>query len=264
MIGAACDIAVLGDAEHGDACRRLAQQLSLPVVNSLESAGAFPFILIFAGDRLALQQTGAGAPGPVAVDFAEGAAAHRRNSGGGELIVKAVAGERQRRPTVFDATAGLGRDSFVLASRGYPVTLCERSAVIAALLEDGLRRAAVRQDAELDAILRRMTLHCGDAVAYLQQCDPQQRPDVVLIDPMFPASGKSALVKKEMRAFHQVVGPDCDSDSLLEAALAAARHRVVVKRPRKAEELAGKKPNFSISGKAIRFDIYTIKAFAKS
>jgi 16S rRNA (guanine1516-N2)-methyltransferase len=91
--------------------------------------------------------------------------------------------------------------------------------------------------------------------------EQDERPDVVYIDPMFPPSKKSALVKKEMRAFHQLVGADQDSGELLEAALEVAIHRVVVKRPLKSEYVTGKKPSYSLSGKAIRFDIYALKAF---
>lgn len=263
MLSPLCDIAVQFDNEHADQCRHLAATLSLPIAESIVAADAFSYVLRYTAQGLALQQTGAGAPGPVQVDFVSGAASYRRNKGGGELIVKAVAGDRSRRPSVVDATAGLGRDGFVLASWGYSVTLCERSAVVALLLEDGMRRAEACGDPELAAVMAQMRLHKGDAVSYLRCFGGGEPPDVVVIDPMFPVSGKSALVKKEMRAFHHLVGADCDSEALLAAALAVARHRVVVKRPKKAEALAGKKPNFSVAGKAIRFDIYTIRAFAK-
>jgi 16S rRNA (guanine1516-N2)-methyltransferase len=103
----------------------------------------------------------------------------------------------------------------------------------------------------------------GQALIYLQQA-LEPKPDVVYIDPMFPASKKAALVKKDMQAFHQVVGADSDSDELLAAALAACEHRVVVKRPKKAPSLADTPPNFTIEGKAIRFDVYSLKAFNKT
>ncbi len=41
------------------------------------------------------------------------------------------------------------------------------------------------------------------------------RPQVVYLDPMFPHKQKSALVKKEMRVFQSLVGPDLDADGLL-------------------------------------------------
>ncbi len=255
-------IAVLLQPHNEAFTLSLAAQLQLPLVDKT-NAESFSYLLIHSEIGLAIQQTGRRAAGPVAVDFVGGAATYRRNRGGGELIVKAVSGNKQQRPTVLDATAGLGRDSFVLASWGYPVTLCERSPVVACLLADGLLRATESGDAELQAVMARMQLQRIDAVSYLQALDATQWPDVVVIDPMFPASKKSALVKKEMQAFHHIVGADCDSEILLDAALQYAKHRVVVKRPKKAQHLAGKKPNFSVEGKAIRFDIYTKKAFSK-
>lgn len=53
----------------------------------------------------------------VRVDFIEGALAHRRQFGGGsgQMIAKAVGIQPGVRPHGVDATAGLGRDAFVLA-----------------------------------------------------------------------------------------------------------------------------------------------------
>ena len=77
---------------------------------------------------------------------------------------------------------------------------------------------------------------------------------------MFPHRDKSALVKKEMRLFRPVVGDDDDAPALLEAALALATHRVVVKRARKAPAIAGPKPAFVLEGNSSRFDIYPKKS----
>ncbi|MCP3908533.1 MAG: class I SAM-dependent methyltransferase [Oceanicoccus sp.] len=253
------ELAVQGGAEYS---RQLADQLQLPLVDKT-TAEHFPYVLRYTEKGLAIAQTGRKAAGPVVVDFAGGGSAHRRQQGGGELIVKAVAGDKKNRPSVLDATAGLGRDSFVLASWGYPVTLCERSPIVAAVLNDGLERARYSDDSELLAIMARMKLETMDAITYMQTLTEATAPDAIVIDPMFPASKKSALVKKEMQAFHHVVGADPDSASLLDQALVTARHRVIVKRPKKAEYLAGIKPNFSVEGKAIRFDIYSLRAYGK-
>jgi 16S rRNA (guanine1516-N2)-methyltransferase len=256
-------IAVLLTDRAQTGCRQLAEQLQLPLA-SLDEASCYPYVLTYTEQGLALQQTGAKAAGPVLVNFDAGTSGHRRKFGGGELIVKAVGGNKSRLPSVLDATAGLGRDSFVLACANYSLQLCERSPVVAALLADGLQRAQHSSDSELQQIVSRMQLHHQDALAYLRHAGQVNPPDVIVIDPMFPESKKSALVKKDMRAFHTVVGADCDSDQLLSAALALAKHRVVVKRPKKAEWLAEQKPNFSVAGKAIRFDIYSLKAFDKA
>lgn len=200
----------------------------------------------------------------VMVDFCEGALAHRRKFGGGkgQMIAKAVGLNHGFTPRVFDATAGLGGDAFVLANLGCHVTMAERSPVAYALLEDGLQRA--RQQAEsrgddhLLAVLARMELLAEDSLVSLQRGEAPLA-DVIYLDPMFPPRSKSAAVKKDMQAFHDLVGEDSDSAALLPLALAKAQYRVVVKRPRLASTLGGQMPSFSFAGKSSRFDIYVLK-----
>ena len=262
VINAVAPLAVKLDPTRLSQCEQLAEQLHLPIVHN-DCAAEYAYVLVYSELGLAIQQTGSKAAGPVLVDFITGATDHRRKHGGAELIVKAVGGNKSQLPTVLDTTAGLGRDSFVLASRNYSVTLCERSPLIAAVLEDGLMRAACHGDVELQQIVGRMQLKKIDAMSYLQGEEKSTPPDVIVIDPMFPDSKKSALVKKEMRTFHQLVGADADSDQLLALALKTAKYRVVVKRPKKAAWLGGVKPNFCVEGKAIRFDVYSLKAYSK-
>jgi 16S rRNA (guanine1516-N2)-methyltransferase len=99
-----------------------------------------------------------------------------------------------------------------------------------------------------------MTLRLGPALQQLQSLG--FTPDVVYLDPMFPHKKKSALVKKEMRVFQSLVGPDLDADALLPAALAVAGKRVVVKRPDYAGWLNEMAPNSAIETKSNRFDLY--------
>ena len=230
-----------------------AQRLGLPQV--LAEA---EFALQVGEAGLQLQQLEAQAPGPVRVDFVEGAAAHRRQFGGGsgQMIAKAVGVQPGIRPRVLDATAGLGRDAFVLATLGCEVSLIERQPLIAALLEDGLSRAAA--DADVAIIAARMRLLKGNAIELMQHWQGEP-PQVVYLDPMFPHRDKSALVKKEMRLFRPFVGDDLDAPALLAAALELASHRVVVKRPRKAPAIDGAKPGYSLEGKSSRYDIYPKK-----
>ena len=77
---------------------------------------------------------------------------------------------------------------------------------------------------------------------------------------MFPHRDKTALVKKEMRLFRPLVGDDDDAPALLDASLALATHRVIVKRSRKAPAIAGEKPSYVLEGKSSRFDIYPKKS----
>lgn len=205
----------------------------------------------------------------VNASFSEGGAAHRRQYGGGkgQMIAKAVGLSSKNIPSVFDATAGLGRDAFVLATLGCKVTMMERSPVVRALLANGLKHAehdAIEQDdKELLDILMRMELCEGNSAHEMQNLiEDKKCYDVVYLDPMFPERKKSALVKKEMRMFHYVVGEDEDADFLLEAAIALAEYRVVVKRPKQAPFLDGRAPSYQLKGKSSRFDIYANKAFS--
>lgn len=178
------------------------------------------------------------------------------------MIAKAVGVKAGVYPHVLDATAGLGKDAFVLATLGCRVQMLERSPIVHVLLQDGLQRAREQSgfdDPELARIIARMDLLSADSQDYLSHISDNERPDVIYLDPMFPDRQKSADVKKEMAAFHHVVGKDEDADSLLDKALAQALYRVVVKRPRKAPFIANKTPSYQLEGKSSRYDIYTIK-----
>lgn len=210
--------------------------------------------LIEINNYLSLKINGKDAPGAVHVDFLEGALAHRKKYGGGksQLIAKAVGVKSKIKLSVLDVTAGLGRDAFVLATLGCDVVMCERSPIIHALLEDGLKRA--KKEVWFQELF--LTLISADAIEYLQSISESQTPDIIYIDPMFPEKTKSALVKKEMRVLREVVGDDVDSEKLLNAALFIAKKRVVVKRAKLAPTLTDKKPDVIYRGKSSRFDVY--------
>lgn len=200
--------------------------------------------------------------GAIYVEFVEGSAAHRRQFGGGagQPVAKAVGIKGGYRPSIVDATAGLGRDAFVMASLGATVTLIERAPIAAALLADGLQRATAHPDTA--DIAARMTLVHADAAQWLTDCPQTMRPDVVYLDPMFPDTGKAALAKKDMQAFQTLIGDDLDSERLLSAALNVAKKRIVVKRPRLGPPIDGPKPSAQHIGKSTRFDLYAPKTLA--
>jgi 16S rRNA (guanine1516-N2)-methyltransferase len=206
---------------------------------------------------LALHQAGPGSPGPVNVDFVGGTMGHRQRFGGGrgQALARAVGMKPGFSPDIWDATAGLGRDGFVLASLGSHVTLCERSPVLAALLHDALRRAA--DDSTIgNWVTDRLQLINADSCQRLQSLAEAQQPQVVYMDPMYPTGKAHVQVKKDMRALQQLVGPDLDSGELLEIALQAALRRVVVKRPKRAGWIHDRKPDTTIESKKTRYDIY--------
>lgn len=247
-------------ALRGSACA-LAEHLGCPFIESFSAD--FPLLLQLDDAGLGLRATGPDAPGLVRVDFVEGALAHRRQFGGGvgQMVARAVGLKGALRPSVLDATAGLGRDAFVLAALGCEVTLLERQPVIAALLEDGLQRARQAGGGEVAEIVSRMRFFEADAIAAMTAWDAPI-PQVIHLDPMFPHRDKSALVKKEMRLFRPLAGDDTDAPALLEAALGLASHRVVVKRARKAPAIEGRPPSAQIVGQSSRYDIYGLRRLA--
>ena len=191
-------------------------------------------------------------------DFVEGKTRHRRLFGGGkgQDLAKALGLQKFPNATIVDATAGLGGDSFVMATLGCHVTLLERNPVVQLLLSDALARADSCGDTEVQEISDRMRLVQRSAMDYLDALEPEDCPQLIYLDPMFPERGKQAQVKKEMRFFHDVVGEDTDSAALLEIALQRAIERIIVKRPLRAETLNERKPDFQIRGKTIRYDVY--------
>ncbi|KAA8727161.1 MAG: 16S rRNA (guanine(1516)-N(2))-methyltransferase RsmJ [Ewingella americana] len=212
--------------------------------------------LVLTPERLELRKLDEPKLGAIFVDFVGGTMAHRRKFGGGrgEAVAKAVGVKGSYLPNVVDATAGLGRDAFVLASLGCHVRMLERNPVVAALLDDGLERGY--RDAEIGPWLReRMTLLHASSLTALSELTP--KPEVVYLDPMYPHKQKSALVKKEMRVFQGLVGPDEDADGLLEPARRLATKRIVVKRPDYAPPMADIAAQAAVVTKSHRFDIYT-------
>ena len=189
-------------------------------------------------------------------DFTGGAVAHRFRFGGGrgQALPKAVGMKGGKTPKVVDATAGLGRDAFLLASLGAEVTLIERSPDMHRLLADGLARAR-DFGGEVAEVISRMALLHGDARDLL----PTLSPEVVLVDPMHPTRKKSALVKHEMRLIRELVGTDEDSAELMTVALAAAGNRVVLKWPLRADPMKGiGSASHQIRGKSTRYEVFMV------
>ena len=83
-----------------------------------------------------------------------------------------------------------------------------------------------------------------------------EKPDIIYLDPMFPVSKKSALVKKEMQVLQALLGVDDNGELLFFLAKQQAKKRVVVKRAKTAPFLADEKPDQQYFGKSTRYDVY--------
>ena len=194
----------------------------------------------------------------IRADFLEGRMAARiRDAHRSEARLATALGLKKHPDTlVLDATTGLGRDSVLAAALGCHVIACERSKIVALLLRDALVRAdggGMRELASCIDVRESDAREVLDALATLGD-----RPDVILVDPMFPERTKAAKAQKEMQLLQRLLGPDEDTEALLESALAHATRRVVVKRPPHAPPVGGRKPSFEVEGKSARYDVYVV------
>ncbi|MCO7226336.1 class I SAM-dependent methyltransferase [Pleionea sp. CnH1-48] len=232
----------------------ISQKLNLPMVEE-SVVNEQEWQLRLADGVLSLHCQLDNKPSQLVFDLLSGAMTYRRKHGGGrrEPLAKAIGLKHNASPTVIDATAGMGRESLLLAALGCQVTAVERSAPIFALLNNALERLYASQDNFLAQ--DQLKLSFANSIDYLAD-DSLVAPDVVYMDPMFPARQKSALVKKEMRIFKQLAGEDLDDSALLSAARHCASKRVVVKRPGYAPFVGDEKPSYQIESKKHRFDVY--------
>jgi len=186
--------------------------------------------------------------------FIEGPILHRLKygRGRGQNLAKAVGMKFNKNRNIIDATAGLGYDSFILASIGAKVTLIERSQKMYELLQNGIDEG-ISFGGEIEKIINRMELVFGDSKDIL----PKLTPEVIMIDTMYKDRKKTALVKNNMRLVRDIVGPDTDYIDLLKVALNCATNRVVLKQPRYAEPIKEiRKCSHQILGKTIRYDVF--------
>lgn len=189
----------------------------------------------------------------VMVDFDDKKSLFRQQRYRQELLIRACGLSKDSKVRhVVDATAGLGVDTALLACAGRRLTIVERSPYVAALLADGLQRAVKASVAS-----NKPSLVCGDAVQLLPSMDSV---DVVYLDPMFPSKQKSALPPKAMQGLQSILTDAQGGKGLLNAAMASAKYRVVVKRPIKAPALGDSIPSFVLQGKQVRFDCYALQA----
>ncbi len=179
-----------------------------------------------------------------------------------EMIARAC--QLGEKPTLIDATAGLGHDSLLMAHLGANVRLIERHPILFVLLE--YAKVQAERDPFLQATMQRIQLIHADSNCYLNELAQKgEYLDVVYLDPMFPqrdqnqqAIKKQAQVKKQMQLLHMLLPEDGEmdlGDQLLDLAKKIAK-RVIVKRPRHAVYLAEQHPHHQWLGDACRFDAY--------
>lgn len=245
-------------ASEEESAAKLASALALPLLASSAAESPFELLLEVGNRGISLVPADQKLGGGIRIDFVHGPTAYRRLAAGStsQPLAKAV-GLKQGRPSVLDATAGLGRDSFQLACLRCRVCAVERSPILAAMLQDALERASLANDPKLTAIAERITVQSQDSKDVLASMLEADRPDVIYLDPMYTPRTSSALAKKEMRILRMLVGGDEDAGELLRIARIIATKRVVVKRHLRATPLA-EDVTMTYPGRTVRYDVYLI------
>lgn len=233
------------------------------IPRSVAAGPAAGFVLRFLEDRLRLLAPDP-ALGELVIDLDHGQAGYRGVRARNERLVRAC-GVRAG-SLVVDATGGLGTDTWLLACAGAEVTVFERHPVVAALLADGVRRAA----AVYPDIAGRIELRCVDSRLALE--DWAAPLTAIYIDPMYPPRRKRALGDRRLRLLAALFAAEVategstqagggergdDVSGLLAAARAAPAARAVLKRPQR--ELLPKgapAPDYSLKGRSTRFDVW--------
>ncbi|WP_343182522.1 class I SAM-dependent methyltransferase [Buchnera aphidicola] len=168
-------------------------------------------------------------------------------------IIKAVKIKKKKKINILDATAGLGKDAFILFSHGYNITMIERNPILSILLEDGLKRGF--KDKMIGTLIKKkMKLIYASSININQM--NLQKPDVIYIDPMFPSYKQKSLPKKNIKIIKKIVGSDLDSINLFHECMKFSVYKIVVKRPKTSSYISCHKPSYSIKTKKYRFDIY--------
>lgn len=215
--------------------------------------------LLFNNDRLGWYSLQSPQWKPIECDFTKGRFINRLKQATpkSELLLRAL-GRACEHWHLVDATAGLGMDGCLLASRVQSVTLCERNPVVFALLEDGLQRAQQSDLPILVQLMAKMRLFLGDARTLLREMN-ENPPDAVYCDPMFDYQGSSrdkSLPRKEMAGLRDVVGSDADAESLIKSARQVAKLRVVVKTSVQAQDRSQRTNTIQYKGNSSQFSVY--------
>ncbi len=147
---------------------------------------------------------------------------------------------------IWDITCGSGKDSILLLKFGAKVTAFERNPSVAALL------LLAKEEFNSDSLQIRF----GEASSHFELLS-QELPSAIYYDPMYPEEGKkkSALPRKEMQVFRELVGKDIDEEEVYSWAKSSGVKRFVVKRGVKSPTLKAK-PSAQYTGKSARYDLY--------
>ena len=156
---------------------------------------------------------------------------------------------KRKGASILDCTAGLGRDSFTLASNGFNVTMIEKNPIIVLLLKNGLQRFIGKTKNQ-----NKLSLLYGDSYDYLSLYNG--RFDYIYIDFMFNKIKRKSLSSKNDETLKLLADDKENRFRLLEIARKKCKFKVIVKGSRNLSSIPSLNPNYSINTKLLRYDIF--------
>ncbi len=172
-----------------------------------------------------------------------------------QALLRACNNKKKQIHSIIDLTAGWGKDSLILASQGFKVTLVEQNPLLAHCLQFLLAIALKDSD---DERYTRLEIYQDQSQEFLHQ-HPEIEADCIYLDPMFPAHKSAAKPGKDLQLL-QLITENLAIESLFSQAMQQARYRVVVKRPLHAPTLNTLTPDIVYKEKTIRFDVYLTRS----
>lgn len=164
-----------------------------------------------------------------------------------ELIIKVLKSIKNKE-YIFDVTAGLGKDAFIISNFGFPIILIEHNLILATIL----------YFAYLQKLLPCKNVIFADSIKFLQK--NHIKYNIIYFDPMFN-SEKKALPKKEMQiiqVIQQKFHKNYDFENFKHNLLKNKNKTLIIKSKISVDPIPNRIPHFIKKGKLIKFSVYNI------
>ena len=163
------------------------------------------------------------------------------------LLKKAIGHKDFISQKILDTTGGLGHDAFLLSLLGHHLTVIEENKGLCVLFEEALRN--LPKEDYFDEAKSKIELLNDNSENYK---DRLYKYDTVYVDPMFTTKTRAARAGS-LALISNYLG---DQDDISKSLINGNFKRMAIKRPSSYINELPIKPDFTIKGKAIIFEVF--------